>query len=132
MWAELDEGCALFSECWNAPVEFVAAENPVMHGYARERIVNYEPPAQIVQPHWFGDPQFKATGLYLRRLRPLTPTKRLAVPRRGTPTWKRWNRVHRMPPGPFRARERSRFFPGMAAAMAEQWGDQVLAAQRAA
>ena len=31
-------------------------------------------------------------------------------------------RVHRMPPGPDRARERSRFFPGIAAAMADQWG----------
>lgn len=129
MWAELEEGADLFSECWNAPIEFVAVENPIMHQHARKLIRDYQPPAQIVQPHQFGDPQFKATGLYLRKLRPLTPTKRLEVPARGTATWKRWNRVHRMPPGPNRAQERSRFFPGIAGAMAEQWGDQVLAAR---
>jgi len=38
MWAELDEGAALFSACWNAPIERVAVENPVMHKHARERL----------------------------------------------------------------------------------------------
>ena len=32
------------------------------------------------------------------------------------------HRVHRMPPSPDRWKERSRFFPGIAAAMANQWG----------
>jgi hypothetical protein len=32
-------------------------------------------------------------------------------------------RVHRMPPGPQRWAERSRFFRGIAVAMADQWGD---------
>lgn len=122
MWAELDAGAALFSECWNAPVERVAVENPVMHRHARARIRNYEPPAQTVQPWWFGDPQFKATGLYLRGLPQLVPTLRLEPPKAGTAEHRAWSRVHRMPPGPNRARERSRFFPGIAAAMAAQWG----------
>jgi len=132
MWAELREGAALFSDCWNAPIDFVAAENPIMHRYARDLIEGYEPPAQIVQPHQFGDPQFKATGLYLRRLVPLVATRQLKLPVKGSAEWKRWNRVHRMPPGPNRAQERSRFFPGIAAAMAQQWGDQVVAARRMA
>ncbi|GLS29933.1 hypothetical protein SAMN04488498_104361 [Mesorhizobium albiziae] len=127
MWNELDEGAALFSDCWNAPIERVAVENPVMHKHARARIRNYQPPAQTVQPWWFGDPEFKATGLYLRGLPPLTPTNKLTPPAKGTDEHRTWSRVHRMPPGPNRGKERSRFFPGVADAMADQWGAHALA-----
>ena len=122
MWRELDEGAALFSACWNAPIERIAVENPVMHKYAKSRIANYQPAIQTVQPWWFGDPAFKATGLYLKGLAPLVATNRLAPPPKGTEEHKAWSVVHRMSPGPNRAKERSRFFPGIAAAMAEQWG----------
>lgn len=122
MWAELDEGAALFSDFWNAPIERVCVENPVMHRYAKERIRNYRPPAQIVQPHWFGEPAFKGIGLYLRGLPPLTKTDALTPPKAGTPEHKAWSYIHRMPPGPNRWRERSRFFAGIANAMAGQWG----------
>ncbi len=40
MWAELDEGAALFSACWNAPIPLKALENPVMHKHAKARIVS--------------------------------------------------------------------------------------------
>lgn len=126
MWAELDEGAALFSALWNSDTEHLAAENPIMHKYAKERIENYEKPAQIVQPWWFGDPFFKATGWWLRKLCPLTPTNKLAPPAKGTPEHKSWSMVHRAPPGPNRARDRSTFWPGMADACAEQWGRHVL------
>lgn len=126
MWAELDEGAALFSDCWNAPIPHVAVENPVMHRHAKERIVNYEPAAQTVQPWWFGEPVFKATGLYLRNLPRLNPTNKLNPPAPGTPEHKQWSRIHRAPPGPNRWKERSRFFPGIAEAMADQWGDYLL------
>lgn len=66
LWAELDEAVALFTACWNAAVERVALENPVMHRHARERMPADLPRPQIVQPWWFGDPAFKATGLYTR------------------------------------------------------------------
>lgn len=121
MWADLDAGAELFSACWNAPVERIAVENPVMHKHAKARIRGYAPPAQIVQPWWFGEPFFKATGLYLKNLPPLSPTNRLVPPAPGTDEHRAWSRVHRMPPGPDRGRERSRFFPGVAAAMAMQW-----------
>lgn len=42
MWAELDAGADLFSAMWNAPVERVAVENPVMHRHAKERIAGYD------------------------------------------------------------------------------------------
>lgn len=122
MWAELAAGVDLFATCWQAPIERVALENPVMHRHARERMPADLPRPQIVQPWWFGEPFFKATGLYLRGLPSLVETRRLTPPRPGTAEHKAWSRVHRMPPGEGRARERSRFFPGIAEAMADQWG----------
>ncbi len=122
MWADLDEGAALFSACWNAPIPRIAVENPIMHRYAKERIEGYRPPTQVVQPWWFGEPAFKATSLYLRGLPPLVATHKLTPPLSGTDEHKAWSRVHRMPPGPNRWRERSRTYAGIARAMAEQWG----------
>lgn len=123
MWAELDAGADLFSVLWNAPCPSVAVENPVMHRHAKERIRGYVPFTQSVQPWQFGDPETKRTCLWLRNLPALVPTRIVE---------QRTARVHRMPPGPNRARERSRFFPGIAAAMADQWGGHVLALDRAA
>lgn len=120
---DLEAGAALFSDFWNAPIDRVCIENPVMHKHAKALIRGYEPPAQIVQPWWFGHPEFKATGLYLRNLDPLEPTDRLEPPAKGTPEHRAWSRIHRMPPGPNRWKDRSRFFTGIAAAMADQWGE---------
>lgn len=122
MWAELEEGVALFSACWNAPIARVGIENPIMHRHARERMPASLPRPQIVQPWWFGEPFFKGTGFYLRGLPPLVATARLTTPAPGTEEHKAWSRVHRMPPGPNRWRERSRTFQGLADAMADQWG----------
>lgn len=134
MEAELREGADLFSACWNAPIERKAIENPKMHRKAQALIENYRPPTQIVQPWWFGDPVFKGIGLWLDNLPPLVPTNRLTPPPRSTVTRAgravvrqgvEWSSVHRMTgwmPQAERARERSRFFPGIAAAMADQWG----------
>lgn len=123
MWRLLDEGAALFSDMWNAPIERIVVENPVMHRHARERIRNFRPPGQTVQPWWFGDPAFKATGLYLKNLPPLVSTNRLTPPASGTDEHKAWSLVHRAPPGPDRWAFRSVTYPGIAEAMAEQWGD---------
>jgi hypothetical protein len=112
MEAELREGAALFSAFWNAPIERIAVENPVMHRHAKALIENYEEPAQSVQPWQFGHGECKRTCLWLRGLPPLRPTHVVAG---------RAQRVHRLPPSPTRWKERSRFYPGIAAAMAEQW-----------
>lgn len=122
MWADLDAGCDLFTACWRAPVPRVAVENPVMHRHARERLPADLPRPQIVQPWWFGDPAFKATGFYLRGLPPLEATNRLAPPSPGTDAHKTWSMIHRASPGPDRAKFRSTTFPGMAEACADQWG----------
>ena len=112
MERELREGAALFSAFWNAPIPRVAVENPVMHGHAKRLIENYAEPAQSVQPWQFGHGETKRTCLWLRGLPPLRPTNVVEG---------REQRVHRMPPSPTRWKERSRFYPGIAAAMAEQW-----------
>jgi hypothetical protein len=70
----------------------------------------------MVQPFWFGDPAYKATGWYLRGLPPLVPTDMLTEPERGSDEWKRWGVVHRMARGPERARLRNWSHPGMMAA----------------
>lgn len=126
MWAELEEGCALFSDLWNADVPHIAVENPVMHSHAKQRIKNYRPLSQSVQPWQFGtdpngpDNEKKRTCFWLKDLPQLTPTGTLdGRTARAS--------VHHASPGPDRATERSRFFPGMAQAMARQWG---MAAQR--
>jgi hypothetical protein len=130
LWAELDEGAALFSDLWQAPVPRVAVENPVMHKHAKERIRGYLPPAQSVQPWQFGDWETKRTCLWLRGLEPLRPTfATLEAARSGLhlkADAQPAARVWRMPPGPERERERSRFFPNIARAMAEQWGGNAL------
>lgn len=112
MWTDLHDGAALFSAFWNAPIERVAIENPVMHRHAKALIENYQEPAQSVQPWQFGHGEVKRTCLWLRNLPPLKPTNIVEG---------RVARVHRMPPGPDRWRERSRFFAGIAEAMADQW-----------
>lgn len=124
MWRELDEGADLFSTLWNAPIPRIACENPVMHRHAKERIVNFAPAAQSVQPWQYGDWETKRTCLWLRGLPTLVPDyatipqARGALGMEGEPI----ARVHRMAPGEDRAKERSRFFPGIARAMAAQWG----------
>lgn len=122
MWAELDAGAALFSALWNAPIPRIAIENPVMHKHAKARIEGYAPFAQSVQPWQFGHPETKRTCLWLKNLPPLRPTDIVAG---------RTARVHRMPPSPDRWKERSRFFDGIANAMADQWGGLILKDQAA-
>lgn len=110
LWGDLDEAAEFFRFCLNAPIPKVVVENPVPHKYALERIGRkYD---QTVQPYEYGHPETKRTCLWLRGVPPLVPTDVVEG---------REQRVWRMPPGPERAKERSRFFPGIAAAMADQW-----------
>lgn len=69
-------------------------------------------PDQIIQPWQFGHGETKATCLWLKNLPPLQPTRIVDG---------RHPRVHHMPPGPDRWKERSRTYQGIADAMAEQW-----------
>lgn len=129
MWDELEEAAEFYRVLRDAPIPKKGIENPVMHQYAIERVnPGYR---QVVQPWWFGDQTFKATGFELIGLPDLVPTNKLTPPAKGTPEYKAWSWVHYMPPGPNRERERSKFQPGIARAMAEQWGGRVELAQAA-
>lgn len=132
MIQEFEEALDLFVTCWRAPIERVCIENPKMHDLAWARMPDDVPTPQMVQPFWFGHPEYKATGLYPRGLPRLVETKCLPEPEPGSSEWKAWNRVWRMPPGGDRGRERSRFFPGIADAMAAQWSEFVEAEKLAA
>lgn len=125
MWRELDEGAALFQACLDADVPFVAVENPVMHKHAKARIDFGDVKPFYVQPWQFAededgpDNEKKRTGFWPKNLPPLEPTGTLD----GTTAR---NSVHHASPGEDRATERSRFFPGMAKAIALQWGYHAL------
>ena len=90
------------------PISRIAIENPISIISSRIR-----KPDQIIQPWMFGHGETKATCLWLKNLPPLKPTNIVEG---------REARVHRMPPGPNRWKERSRTFEGIAQAMADQWG----------
>lgn len=91
-----------------ARAERIAIENPVSVISSRIR-----KPDQIIQPWMFGHAETKATCLWLKGLPKLEPTNIVEG---------REPRVHYASPGPDRWKERSRTLPGIAAAMAEQWG----------
>jgi site-specific DNA-cytosine methylase len=101
-----------------APIPRICIENPISIISSRIR-----KPDQIIQPWQFGHGETKATCLWLNGLMPLRPTNIVEG---------REARVHRMPPGPNRWKERSRTFEGIAAAMADQWGGPVSGQQERA
>jgi len=103
-----DDAVAFFLGLYHAPIPCVAAENPA--GIISTR---FRKPDQYIQPWEFGHPETKRTGLWLRGLPPLMATDIVTG---------RHPRVHYAAPGPDRWKERSRTLPGIAAAMAEQWG----------
>ena len=122
MWDELDEGTHLFSELLNADIEMIAVENPVMHKHAKQRIKNYRPFSQSIQPYQFAsednspDNVKKRTCLWLKNLPNLIPT--------GTLDGKTARpEVHHAPPSKDRWKIRSKFYTGIADAMANQWGN---------
>jgi hypothetical protein len=124
-WRALHEAAAFYRAVRdNGRIVRRVIENPVMHGPAIE--LTKRGPVQFVQPWWFGDPFFKATGLELINLPRLSPTNALTPPRPGTAEHKAWSRVHRHSGwgrhGRDRAKARSETFPGFATALVDQYG----------
>lgn len=93
---------------WKFPIPRIAIENPV------GRLSSlWRGPDQYIEPFQFGDPFRKRTGLWLKNLPPLVPTNDL-----GDGEQECW----KMAPGENRKRDRAETKPGIARAMAEQWG----------
>jgi hypothetical protein len=121
-WAELDEAAEFFNLFKTANAPHIAIENPVMHGHAAKLVGGKA--TQFVQPYEFGHMESKRTGLRLIGLPPLIGTHNVEAEMRELPK-KVWNKCHYMSPGPDREKERSRTAPGIAQAMADQWGPYI-------
>ena len=125
-WNELAQAAAFYRHLRDADqIPHRIVENPIMHRHAIKATKRGR--VQFVQPWWFGDPFFKATGLELINLPDVVATNRLTPPKPGTPEHKEWSRIHRQSGwgrhAADRARKRSETFPGFAAAVARQMGD---------
>lgn len=116
-WEQLADGVEFFTKLLNAPIPRIAIENPTPHKWATEQIG--QPYTQRIQPWEFGERQKKGICLWLKNLPPLMATA-IEYPPIGEDA-KAWESVWREPPGPDQAKNRSRFFPKIAAAMSEQW-----------
>ena len=110
----------LFAEAKHIPLR--AIENPVgiMSSVWRK-------PDQVIHPYYFGDPHSKATCLWLNGFQPLRRTHYDVVPQFVThANGKRdplWHYETMRLPAAERAKARSKTFPGIAHAMAAQWGN---------
>lgn len=112
----VEDAVRFFMACYEANAPAVCVENPI--GIMGKR---FRAPDQIVQPWMFGHGETKATCLWLRGLPPLDRTHRPADLYCAPEPEEREQRLHFLPPGPDRWKERSRTFSGIAAAMADQW-----------
>jgi hypothetical protein len=106
--AQILDALIFVRELMGAPIPRIAIENPISIISSRIR-----KPDQIIQPWMFGHGETKATCLWLKNLPTLRPSNIVEG---------REARIHKMHPSPDRWRERSRTFPGIASAMADQWG----------
>lgn len=113
---EQEAALAFVRALMDAPIARIAVENPV--GRVGTVIRKAD---QYFQPWEFGHAESKRTGLWLKGLPRLRATLNVFA-QMGALEVAVSNRVHHMSPGPNRWRERSRTLPGVASAMAEQWG----------
>lgn len=116
---ETENALGFVRQLMNAPIKHIAIENPI--GCISTRI---RKPDQIIQPYDFGEDASKSTCLWLRRLPPLIPTKKIEP--RFVNGKKRWanqtdSGQNKLPPSERRWADRSRTYAGIAAAMAAQW-----------
>lgn len=113
-------GKALFLSVWAADCDKVIIENPTP-----SKVFDYPQPTQAIQPYQFGHPFTKKTLLWERGVDPLVPTNIVEPERTWCPSGSysgKHNEKHRGMFTTDRARNRSKTFPGIAQAMAEQWG----------
>lgn len=108
---KMQVGARFFKRLLRARIPHIAVENPIMHGYARHIVGRGQD--CIVQPWQHGHGESKATCLWLKGLPPLAPSAVVAG---------REQRLWKLPPSADRWKLRSATYPGIARAMAVQWG----------
>ena len=118
------EALNFFIALYHSPIEKIALENPRGHV---SRLFKKE--SQVIQPYHFGHAERKYTCLWLKNLPPLMST--LIVPDGMKPTKYIIRKTGNRAGGRYgyyfhqkagNAKNRSKTFPGIAKAMAEQWG----------
>jgi len=107
---EQKQAIEFFMKLVNANIEKICIENPISIMSSR-----YQKPDQIIQPWQHGHGETKSTCLWLKNLPLLKPSNIVGG---------REQKIHMMPPGPDRWKNRSRTFTGVAQAMADQWGEE--------
>ncbi|MBE3142908.1 MAG: DNA cytosine methyltransferase [Planctomycetes bacterium] len=105
-----------FMRFMDCKIPKICVENPVPL-----RAIGLPPYQQIIQPWQFGHDYSKRTCLWLKNLPPLKPTGIVKLSYYVTPNGRRFTKGWYFTPR--NGKDRSRTFPGIAAAMAEQWGD---------
>jgi hypothetical protein len=127
------QGIEFFMQMVNVPIDKIAIENPI--GIMSSL---YRKPDQVIQPYYFGDDTSKATCLWLKNLPKLFYSKQIdlfndhvtyvkpffteyirkdGTTTRHSRTSNKWYRSAEE-----RSKQRSKTFPGIAKAMADQWG----------
>jgi hypothetical protein len=119
---QTEEAIAFVKMLMEAPIPRIAIENP--SGCLSTRV---RKPDQTIQPWQFGHAESKATCLWLKNLPKLTPSQVVAKPESGHWDNQTPSGQNKLGPSPDRWKERSRTYPGIAAAMAQQWSDSVTA-----
>lgn len=106
------EAKEFFMKLLNAPIEKIAVENPI-----QSKVFGIQKYDQIIEPYFFGHPFKKKTCLWLKNLPKLEPTNILEKPQSTKVAGNWFNKG-----GKERQKNRSKFWQGIANAMAEQWG----------
>jgi len=119
---QTEEALEFIEYLWRLPIKKKCLENPV--GCINSRL-DFMPKPQYIQPYDFGEDASKKTGLWLDGLPPLVSTKR--VQGRIVDGKERWSNQtdsgqNKLAPSADRWKLRSYTYPGIANAMAEQWG----------
>lgn len=119
-----EDAIKFFMAFANADCDKIAIENPV-----GVMSTAYRKPNQIIHPYMFGDPERKGTCLWLKGLPELKPTNivepNIISYKNGKGTDSPWHMNTMGLPKEERAKLRSKTFPGIAKAMAEQWAGKV-------
>lgn len=116
------EAKTFFLAIYNADCPKIAIENPTP-----SRVYRLPEKTQVIQPWQFGHPYTKRTQLWLKGLPPLKPTNIVTPERTWCPSGSYSQKHDNKHKGMFttdRAKNRSKTFPGIAQAMAEQWGGE--------
>lgn len=113
-----------FMAFWYAHCDRICIENPIPSS-----VFCMPQKTQVIQPYEFGHPYTKKTYLWLKGLSPLIPTE-IVVPKGGyvcgnAEIWKRQAANGEVIGKEKSPKHRSKTFPGIAKAMAEQWGDSI-------